>query len=94
ATHGGRKHPVRMLDASGTAVSETVHVGAEAPAASGGRVLHVPLVVDGDPVEGMLGVAGVEAARVHRAATVAELPAEAFRLAAGEPAIPTVYVEG
>jgi nicotinate phosphoribosyltransferase len=93
ATHGGRKHPVRLLGASGTAVSETIYVGDAAPASAlaSGRALHVPLVVDGVLQDGFTGAEGVRAARSHHASAVAELPGEAFRLAAGEPVIPTVY---
>ncbi|MGA1838033.1 nicotinate phosphoribosyltransferase [Herbiconiux sp. 11R-BC] len=94
ATHGGRKHPVRLLDASGTAVSESLYVGEAAPAVVRGRRLHARLVTDGVADPACLGAAGVEAARARRAAAIRELPPEAFRLAAGEPALPTVYVEG
>ena len=38
-----------------------------------------------------LGAAGVEAARERHAASVDELPADAHRLARGEPALPTVF---
>ncbi|WP_066040741.1 nicotinate phosphoribosyltransferase [Herbiconiux solani] len=93
ATRGGRKHPVRLQDASGTAVSETVYVGDAAPADARGRALHVPLVVDGVALPEHLGAAGVEAAREHCRSALAELPDEAFRLAAGDPVIPTVYRE-
>ncbi len=93
ATHGGRKHPVRLLDASGTAVSESLYVGEAAPAVVRGRRLHARLVTDGVADPAYLGAAGVEAARARRAAAIRELPPEAFRLAAGEPALPTVYVE-
>jgi nicotinate phosphoribosyltransferase len=91
ATHGGSKHPVRELDADGRAVSETIHVGGPAPADARGRRLHVPLMVDGVPDAQYLGAEGVARARRHRADALGELPDEAFRLAAGEPAIPTVY---
>ncbi|MCS5734048.1 nicotinate phosphoribosyltransferase [Herbiconiux daphne] len=93
ATHGGRKHPVRLLDASGTAVSETIYVGAAAPAVVRGRALHTTLVTDGVADPAHLGHRGVEAARERRATALRELPPEAFRLAAGEPAVPTVYAE-
>jgi nicotinate phosphoribosyltransferase len=91
---GGRKFPVRGL-AGGVATSEVLHVedDPDAPAAraEAGRPLLVPLVTDGvaDPRD--LGAAGTVLAREHRAAAVAELPVDAFRLARGEPVIPTVY---
>ncbi|MGD8195811.1 nicotinate phosphoribosyltransferase [Herbiconiux sp. P18] len=91
ATHGGQKHPVRLLDASGVATSETLYVGALPPTDARGRALHVPLVVDGVVQREHLGASGVAAARRHHAAAIAELPDQAFRLAAGEPVIPTVY---
>jgi nicotinate phosphoribosyltransferase len=99
ATHGGRKRPVRELDPSGVAVAEAVYVGGPgaSAAASGdgfdhpGRELRVPLMTGGVADERMLGPAGVVAAREHHAGVLAELPAEAFRLAAGDPAIPTEF---
>ncbi|MCS5719207.1 nicotinate phosphoribosyltransferase [Herbiconiux sp. CPCC 205763] len=93
ATHGGRKHPVRLLDASGTASSETIYVGATAPAIVRGRTLHSALMTDGVADPAYTGGQGVEAARERRATALRELPAEAFRLAAGDPALPTVYVD-
>jgi nicotinate phosphoribosyltransferase len=91
ATHGGRKHPVRMIDSSGTAVTETVFVGVAAPDDAPGRPLHVDLMADGAADERYLGAAGVVAARGHREVSLAELPDQAFRLASGTPAIPTVF---
>jgi nicotinate phosphoribosyltransferase len=90
-TVGGRKHPVRTLE-NGVAVEETIYVG-DAPAASDSeRPLLVPLVVAGEPVAEYLGAHGTALARAHRAAAIAELPDDAFRLSRGEPAIPTAYV--
>jgi nicotinate phosphoribosyltransferase len=91
ATHGGRKHPVRLLDASGTAVSETIYVGRAAPAVVRGRALHTTLMSDGAADPAFTGPQGVVAARERRGIALLELPPEAFRLAAGEPALPTVY---
>ena len=48
-------------------------------------------MVDGEPVIEYLGAHGTGVARTHRAAAMAELPDQAFRLGRGEPAIPTVY---
>ncbi len=91
---GGRKFPVRSL-VDGRAVSEVLHVedDPDAPTAraDAGRALLVPLVTDGVADPRYLGTAGTALARDHRAAAVAELPADAFRLARGEPVIPTVY---
>jgi nicotinate phosphoribosyltransferase len=91
---GGRKFPVRSL-VDGQAASEVLHVedDPDAPTAraDAGRALLVPLVTDGVADPRYLGAAGTALAREHRAAAVAELPADAFRLARGEPVIPTVY---
>lgn len=91
---GGRKFPVRSL-VDGRAASEVLHVedDPDAPAAraDAGRALLVPLVTEGVADARYLGAAGTALAREHRAAAVAELPIDAFRLARGEPVIPTVY---
>lgn len=88
---GGRKFAYRVL-AGGTATEELILVR-EAPPADGetpsGRELLVPLVIDGEADEHYRGVAGVRAARAHHATALAELPAQALRLARGEPALPT-----
>ncbi|HWU57902.1 MAG TPA: nicotinate phosphoribosyltransferase [Microbacteriaceae bacterium] len=89
---GGRKHPIRRLDESGTAVAEAIHIVGGRPASDAGRELLVPLIVDGALQGEHLGAAGVAAAREHRASAVAELPAEAFRLGRGDPVLPTVYL--
>lgn len=91
ATVGGRKQPVRALDA-GVAHSEDIWVEDPPVSAAAGRPLLVDLVVDGQPVPAFLGAAGVEAARLHHASAIAELPAEALALSRGEPALPTRYL--
>ena len=91
ATTGGRKFPVRELDHEGTATAEVIHIGQPESAARQHRPLLVPLVTDGVPVERFRGKAGTALARDHRAAAIAELPAEAFRLGRGGPVIPTRY---
>jgi len=48
-------------------------------------------MVDGVAVERFQGPAGTQLAREHRAAAIAELPEEAFRLGRGDPVIPTRY---
>ncbi|MFT4285062.1 MAG: nicotinate phosphoribosyltransferase [Protaetiibacter sp.] len=94
ATVGGRKHPVRALR-DGVAISEDIHVD-DPPVATlasdAGRLLHVPLVTGGEPASDALGPEGLAGARVHHAAAMAELPADALRLSRGEPAIPTRYL--
>jgi nicotinate phosphoribosyltransferase len=89
---GGRKHPIRRLDASGTAVAEAIHIVGGSPVSDSGRELLVPLIVDGALQNEHLGPAGVATAREHRASAVAELPAEAFRLGRGDPVLPTLYL--
>ncbi len=91
---GGRKSPMRTLS-RGIATSEVLHVESDpdvaTPVGETGRPLLVPLIVHGEPDTAYLGAAGTSRARAHRAAAVAELPADAFRLARGEPVIPTIY---
>ncbi|QEO15627.1 nicotinate phosphoribosyltransferase [Agromyces intestinalis] len=94
---GGRKNAARRLDSTRTAREELVFVGdgpeGEPEFESGDRLrpLMVQLMVDGEPDASYTGVAGTQAARAHRAEVMQELPIEAFRLARGEPAIPTTY---
>ncbi len=90
ASVGGRKHPVRVL-VNGVAASETIHVGSSPPDAPTDRPLLVDLVTGGATHDEYRGVEGTRLAREHRAASIAELPADALRLSRGEPAIPTVY---
>ena len=89
ATVGGRKAPVRVL-VDGVATTELVRIGDD-EARDGERPLLVPLVTGGVVDERWLGEAGTARARGHRAAAVAELPADALRLSRGEPVLPTVY---
>jgi len=90
ATVAGRKYPMRTL-VDGVATAETIHLDEPGPE-DAGRPLLVPLITDGVTDTRYTGPAGAALARTHRAASVAELPAGAFRLSRGEPAIPTVYV--
>ena len=94
ASKPGEKVAVRTLE-DGVAVEETVlvteHQATVDAAAEGGRALQVPLVAGGEVDPRWLGAQGVRAARERHDASVAELPAEAHRLARGEPVIPTVF---
>ncbi|WP_413320737.1 nicotinate phosphoribosyltransferase [Agrococcus sp. 1P02AA] len=93
ASKGGEKVAVRTLK-DGVAVEETVLLGdgaAPAEAIARGRSLQVQLVTGGEIDDRWSGSAGVAAARERHAASVEELPADAHRLARGEPAIPTVF---
>lgn len=88
---GGRKFPVREFSAAGKASAEVIHVDEPEMATARHRPLLVPLLIDGVPIERFRGQAGTQLAREHRAAAIAELPQEAFRLGRGEPVIPTRY---
>ena len=89
---GGRKHPVRRLDGSGTAVAEVVHIveSGDTPDDTG-RDLLVPLITDGEVLREHLGVDGTRRAREHRELAMGELPDEAFRLGRGDPVLPTIF---
>jgi nicotinate phosphoribosyltransferase len=99
ASIGGAKRAERLLR-GGMAVAERIVVDddrdglpeAPTPADLTARALTVALMTDGEPDARWLGPAGVAAAREHRAAAVAELPAAALRLSRGEPALPTISV--
>ncbi|HTL40587.1 MAG TPA: nicotinate phosphoribosyltransferase [Pseudolysinimonas sp.] len=91
ATVGGRKQPVRALH-DGVAQGEDIYVEDPPVAADAGRALLTDLIVDGEPVATHLGPEGVEAARSHHAAAMAELPPEALALSRGEPVLPTRYL--
>lgn len=92
ASVGGRKHPVRRLDASGLAVAEVIRIVEEGETADErGRDLLVPLITDGDVHREHLGAEGTRRAREHRAAAIRELPDQAFRLGRGDPVLPTVF---
>ncbi|MET0725123.1 MAG: nicotinate phosphoribosyltransferase [Leifsonia sp.] len=95
---GGRKTAVRRIDSTRTAREEVVYLGDGPEGAPEGaqdeakeRPLQAVLIRDGVPDEAFLGAAGTQAARAHRELVMQELPIEAFRLGAGEAAIPTVY---
>lgn len=89
---GGRKHPVRRLDATGRAVAEVVHIveAGDTPDDTG-RDLLVPLISDGDIHRRHLGAEGTRRAREHRELAMRELPDQAFRLGRGDPVLPTVF---
>lgn len=99
ASIGGAKRAERLLH-DGVAVAERIVIDdnrdglpeGSTPADLTARSLTVPLVRDGQADARWLGAAGVEAAREHRAAAIAELPPDALRLSRGEPALPTISV--
>ncbi|MDR0945438.1 MAG: nicotinate phosphoribosyltransferase [Bifidobacteriaceae bacterium] len=93
-TLGGAKWAGRRVDDAGTAAEEIVITGSGprpvAPDDYGVRPLEVDLVLGGEVQPGWTGADGLARARERHAASVAELPRDAHRLSAGEPAIPTV----
>lgn len=82
--HGGRKWAVRSHDGDGIATAELLGTG-EPPGE--GRPLVHSLVRRGEVVHRE----PLAAAQQRRAASIAELPAQATQLSRGEPVIPTVY---
>jgi nicotinate phosphoribosyltransferase len=92
-TIGGRKWAVRMLDNKGRATAEVVSTSPPAieerradGLKAGCRVLLQQLVRNGE----IVGDEPLGAARERHRQTLSELPPDAVRLSAGDPAIPTV----
>lgn len=86
---GGRKSAVRRHDAAGTATAEVVVPGAVTPR-DGDRDLLVPLVRGGRPVTDLDPAGWLRAAREHHERVRSALPAEAWALSRGEPAVDTL----
>ncbi|SCX61150.1 nicotinate phosphoribosyltransferase [Klenkia marina] len=86
---GGRKNAVRRHDAAGTATAEVVSPH-PVQARDGDRDLLVPLVRGGRLVDDLDPAARLRAARDHHERARTALPAEAWSLSRGEPAIDTV----
>ena len=93
ASVGGRKHGVRRLDSAGRAAEEIVAIDG-APSGDDLRDLMVPLVVAGEIDGSAMGPEGVVRAAARHRASRDELPRGARRLSAGDPAIPTRFLEG
>jgi nicotinate phosphoribosyltransferase len=93
---GGRKTAARRLDDEGRASEEVVVTGPDqsvatwAPAETGLRPLHVPLVAEGAIDTRWTGSGGVQRATERHHTSRAELPRGARRLSTGDPALPTV----
>ena len=85
---GGKKTAFRDL-VQGIASEELVSADTDYQPPLTARALLTPLMVDGNPVGEHSAIEAVELARTHHARVVEELPASAFSLSAGEPAIPT-----
>lgn len=87
-SHGGRKEALRLAKPTGTIVEEVVHPHGrrpETPAGLHARVLTVPLVAGGEPVDDL----DFAAARTRVADGLKSLPWDGLALSRGEPAIPT-----
>jgi len=85
-SRGGRKWPARQLR-DGVAITEHVWVGDQPAFADDERPLLVPVIREGEVV----GDSDLEAAREHCCRSLAELPPEAMKLSAGDPALATRY---
>jgi nicotinate phosphoribosyltransferase len=88
---GGRKHAVRRHDADGIAVAEVVS-SEPIDARDGDRDLVVSLVRDGSVCHEVSPAAALTEARAHHEQVRTALPAEAWALSRGEPALETVSV--
>lgn len=86
----GRKIAHRQID-DGRAIAELVDVGEKDSAPDSHRSLIHDFVVAGAIQPEHRGANGVERARAHHTAAVAELPDSGRRLSPGDPAIPTVF---
>lgn len=99
STLGGRKIAGRILDEEGYASEELIVAGGSAEAAlkiledEGARPLQIPLVENGEIRSELWGPDALQQAaeRHHKARN--ELPYPAWRLSAGEAAIPTRFVK-
>jgi nicotinate phosphoribosyltransferase len=85
-SHGGRKSALRRHKASGTATEEVVFVlgGTEPESAAADRILPVPLLRDGKPVDELPTLPD---SRETLQRALRSLPWEGLTLSAGEPAI-------
>ncbi|WP_329416035.1 nicotinate phosphoribosyltransferase [Nocardia vinacea] len=91
-SRGGTKKAIRLSRRTGTLVEEIVYPAAGSqPAANGFEVreLQTPLVRGGEPVDGLPTLAD---SRKLVARGLVSLPWEGLKLSAGEPAIPTTFV--
>ena len=93
ATQGGRKTALRRHRETGTATEEVLLArGVEPDLGPHDRLLQVPLVRGGKRLTS--GEGELAAARDRLAAALRTVPWEGLKLSQGEPALPTVLVEG
>ncbi|HEY2203634.1 MAG TPA: nicotinate phosphoribosyltransferase [Pseudonocardia sp.] len=88
-SRGGRKSAVRRYKPTGTALEEAVlQAGAGIAAGPHDRPLAVPLIRDGERVDGR---ETLEESRQRLRQALVSVPWEGLKLSRGEPAIPTVF---
>lgn len=85
---GGRKTAFRLVN-NGIASEEIVSTDPAYQPPAGARALLTTLMENGEPVDSTSPHDAVEAAREHHRLALADMPASAFSLSSGEPAIPT-----
>ena len=90
-TVGGRKTAVRRARATGTATEEVLVTLGEPELGEHDRLLQVPLVRGGSRVDGL---PTLDRSRDHLRDALRTVPWEGLKLSRGEPALPTVVVEG
>ena len=87
---GGRKFALRRLDAKGRSEAEVIGIGKPPKGDHNDRPLLVPLVTRGK----IVGREPLEAARERHHRVRAELPQAALKMSKGEPALPTILLDG
>ncbi|MDT7556453.1 MAG: nicotinate phosphoribosyltransferase [Pseudonocardiales bacterium] len=88
-SRGGRKSALRRYKPTGTALEEVVYQADKpVPAGPHDRVLPVPLVHRGEPVNGR---ESLEQSRERLRAALVSVPWEGLKLSRGEPALTTVF---
>jgi nicotinate phosphoribosyltransferase len=87
-SRGGRKTALRRHKPTGTALEEVVLQAGPVEPGPHDRLLAVPLLRGGTPVD---GAESLEQSRDRLRRTLVSVPWEGLKLSRGEPAIPTVY---
>ena len=87
---GGRKFALRRLNARGRAEAEVIGIGTPPDGDHNDRPILVPLVTKGK----FVGREPLEAARERHHRVRAELPQAALKMSKGEPALPTILLDG
>ncbi|GLY66838.1 nicotinate phosphoribosyltransferase [Amycolatopsis taiwanensis] len=89
ASRGGQKAALRRHKPTGTALEEVVYPAAQPPQlGEHDRLLHIPLVRGGQPVDGL---PTLDDGRALLRRGLVSLPWEGLKLSHGEPAIPTIF---